>query len=158
MSLETREDLDPVETTEWMDSLESVLDREGEERARYLLSRLAERMHRDGTQPPFSVTTSHRNTIPVHCEARMPGDMFMERKIRSMIRWNTAAMVTRANRKSSGIGGHLSSYMSSATLYEVGFNHFFRAPNGDFGGVLIYIQGHSSPGIYARSFLDGRLI
>ena len=87
----------------------------------------------------------------------MPGDLFMERKIRSMIRWNMAAMVTRANRKNSGIGGHIASYMSSATLYEVGFNHFFRAPSGDFGGDLIYIQGHSAPGIYARAFLEGRL-
>lgn len=157
MSLEAREDLDPVETQEWLDSLESVLDREGEERARHLLGRLANRLRRDGTQPPFSVTTPHRNTIPVHCEAPMPGDLFMERKIRSMIRWNMAAMVTRANRKNSGIGGHIASYMSSATLYEVGFNHFFRAPSGDFGGDLIYIQGHSSPGIYARAFLEGRL-
>ena len=157
MSLEAREDLDPVETQEWLDSLESVLDREGEERARHLLGRLANRLRRDGTQPPFSVTTPHRNTIPVHREAPMPGDLFMERKIRSMIRWNMAAMVTRANRKNSGIGGHIASYMSSATLYEVGFNHFFRAANGDFGGDLIYIQGHSSPGIYARAFLEGRL-
>ncbi len=157
MSLEAREDLDPVETQEWLDSLESVLDREGEERARHLLGRLANRLRRDGTQPPFSVTTPHRNTIPVHREAPMPGDLFMERKIRSMIRWNMAAMVTRANRKNSGIGGHIASYMSSATLYEVGFNHFFRAPSGDFGGDLIYIQGHSAPGIYARAFLEGRL-
>ncbi|HSH48365.1 MAG TPA: pyruvate dehydrogenase (acetyl-transferring), homodimeric type [Halomonas sp.] len=157
MSLETREDLDPVETTEWLDSLESVLDREGEERARYLLTRLADRVRRDGRQVPFSVTTPHRNTIPVHREARLPGDMFMERRIRSLIRWNAAAMVTRANAKHSGIGGHIASFMSSATLYEVGFNHFFRAPKGDFEGDLIFIQGHSSPGIYARSFLEGRL-
>ncbi|WP_027967101.1 pyruvate dehydrogenase (acetyl-transferring), homodimeric type [Halomonas halocynthiae] len=157
MSLETREDLDPVETTEWLESLESVLDREGEERARFLLTRLADRVRRDGRQVPFSVTTPHRNTIPVHREARMPGDMFMERRIRSLIRWNAAAMVTRANAKNSGIGGHIASFMSSATLYDVGFNHFFRAPKGDFKGDLLFIQGHSSPGIYARSFLEGRL-
>ncbi|MGO2132426.1 MAG: pyruvate dehydrogenase (acetyl-transferring), homodimeric type [Halomonas sp.] len=157
MSLETREDLDPVETTEWLESLESVLDREGEERARYLLTRLADRVRRDGSQVPFSVTTPHRNTIPVHREARMPGDMFMERRIRSLIRWNAAAMVTRANAKNSGIGGHIASFMSSATLYDVGFNHFFRAPKGDFKGDLLFIQGHSSPGVYARSFLEGRL-
>ncbi|WP_299236952.1 pyruvate dehydrogenase (acetyl-transferring), homodimeric type [uncultured Halomonas sp.] len=157
MSLEAREDLDPVETAEWLEALESVLEYEGEERARHLLTRLADRLRRDGTQPPFSATTPHRNTIPVHREAPMPGDLFMERKIRSMIRWNMAAMVTRANRKHKGIGGHLASYMSSATLYEVGFNHFFRAANGDFKGDLVFIQGHSSPGIYARAFLEGRL-
>ncbi|TDO09795.1 MULTISPECIES: pyruvate dehydrogenase (acetyl-transferring), homodimeric type [Halomonas] len=157
MSLETREDLDPVETTEWLDSLESVLDREGEERARYLMTRLADRVRRDGMQVPFSVTTPHRNTIPVHREPPMPGDLFMERRIRSLIRWNMAAMVTRANKANKGIGGHLASFMSSATLYDVGFNHFFRAANGDFQGDLVFIQGHSSPGIYARSFLEGRL-
>ncbi|WP_163649290.1 pyruvate dehydrogenase (acetyl-transferring), homodimeric type [Modicisalibacter sp. 'Wilcox'] len=157
MSLEAREDIDPTETLEWLESLESVLDREGEERAQYLMSRLADRFRRDGRQVPFSVTTPHRNTIPVHREARMPGDLFMERKIRSLVRWNMAAQVIRANKKHKGLGGHLASYMSSATLYEVGFNHFFRAPQGDFKGDLIYIQGHVSPGIYARSFLEGRL-
>jgi pyruvate dehydrogenase E1 component len=157
MSLETREDLDPIETTEWLDSLESVMDHEGEERAQYLLGRLADRMRRDGVKVPFSMTTPHRNSIPVHRETRLPGDMFMERRIRSLIRWNMAAQVIRSNKKHPGLGGHLASYMSSATLYEVGFNHFFRAPNGDFKGDLIYIQGHSSPGIYARSFLEGRL-
>lgn len=157
MSLETREDLDPVESTEWLEALESVLDREGEDRARYLLTRLADRMRRDGSQVPFSVTTPHRNTIPPHREAPMPGDASMERKIRSLIRWNMAAMVTRANHANKGIGGHLASFMSSATLYDIGFNHFFRAPEGDHEGDLVFIQGHSSPGIYARSFLEGRL-
>ncbi|MHB0776741.1 pyruvate dehydrogenase (acetyl-transferring), homodimeric type [Halomonas sp. WWR20] len=157
MSLEAREDLDPIETTEWLDSLESVLDREGEQRAQYLLSRLADRLRRDGMQVPFSVTTPHRNSIPVHREARMPGDLFMERRIRSLIRWNMAAQVIRTNKKHKGLGGHLASFMSSATLYDVGFNHFFRAADGDFKGDLIYIQGHVSPGIYARSFLEGRL-
>ncbi|SDL41050.1 pyruvate dehydrogenase E1 component [Modicisalibacter muralis] len=157
MSLEAREDLDPTETTEWLESLESVLDREGEERAQYLMSRLADRFRRDGMQVPFSVTTPHRNSIPVHREARMPGDLFMERRIRSLIRWNMAAQVIRANKKHKGLGGHLASYMSSATLYEVGFNHFFRAADGDFKGDLLYIQGHVAPGIYARSFLEGRL-
>ncbi|WP_136247474.1 pyruvate dehydrogenase (acetyl-transferring), homodimeric type [Halomonas borealis] len=157
MSLESREDLDPIETTEWLDSLESVLDHEGEERARFLMTRLADRYRRDGMQAPFSVTTPHRNTIPVHRESPMPGDLFMERRIRSLVRWNMAAMVTRANKANKGIGGHLASFMSSATLYDVGFNHFFRASNGDFEGDLVFIQGHSSPGIYARSFLEGRL-
>ncbi|MCM2130130.1 pyruvate dehydrogenase (acetyl-transferring), homodimeric type [Larsenimonas rhizosphaerae] len=157
MSLEAREDLDPTETTEWLESLESVLDREGETRAQYLLSRLADRLRRDGMQPPFSVNTPHRNTIPVHREARMPGDLFMERRIRSLIRWNMAAQVIRTNKKHKGLGGHLASFMSSATLYDIGFNHFFRAPEGDFKGDLVYIQGHSAPGIYARSYLEGRL-
>ncbi|MGR2737873.1 pyruvate dehydrogenase (acetyl-transferring), homodimeric type [Billgrantia sp. Q4P2] len=157
MSLEAREDFDPVETTEWLDSLESVLDREGEERARYLLSRLADRLRRDGMQAPFSVTTPHRNTIPVHREAPMPGDLFMERRIRSLIRYNAIAQVIRNNRANPGLGGHIASFMSAATLYDVGFNHFFRAPNGDFGGDLVYIQGHVAPGVYARAYLEGRL-
>ncbi len=157
MSLEAREDFDPVETTEWLESLESVLDREGEERARFLLTRLADRLRRDGTQAPFSVTTPHRNTIPVHREAPMPGDLFMERKIRSLIRYNAIAQVIRNNRANPGLGGHIASFMSAATLYDVGFNHFFRAPSGDFEGDLVYIQGHVAPGIYARAYLEGRL-
>lgn len=157
MSLEAREDFDPVETTEWLDSLESVVDREGEERARYLLTRLADRLRRDGVQAPFSVTTPHRNTIPVHREAPMPGDLFMERRIRSLIRYNAIAQVIRNNRANPGLGGHIASFMSAATLYDVGFNHFFRAPNGDFEGDLVYIQGHVAPGVYARAYLEGRL-
>ncbi|ALM51504.1 pyruvate dehydrogenase (acetyl-transferring), homodimeric type [Halomonas huangheensis] len=157
MSLGTREDLDPVETQEWLDSLESVLDREGEDRARYLMTRLADRYRRDGMQVPFSVTTPHRNTIPVHNEAPMPGDLFMERRIRSLIRYNAIAQVIRNNRANPGLGGHIASFMSAATLYDVGFNHFFRAPNGDFEGDLVYIQGHVAPGIYARAYLEGRL-
>ncbi|QEM82900.1 pyruvate dehydrogenase (acetyl-transferring), homodimeric type [Halomonas binhaiensis] len=157
MSLGSREDFDPVETQEWLDALESVLDREGEDRARYLMTRLADRYRRDGMQVPFSVTTPHRNTIPVHREAPMPGDLFMERRIRSLIRYNAIAQVIRNNRANPGLGGHIASFMSSATLYDVGFNHFFRAPNGDFEGDLVYIQGHVAPGIYARAFLEGRL-
>ncbi|WP_027351693.1 pyruvate dehydrogenase (acetyl-transferring), homodimeric type [Halotalea alkalilenta] len=157
MNLEAREDIDPIETQEWLDSLVSVMDREGDERARYLLSRLADRMRRDGMQPAFSVNTPHRNTIPVHREAKMPGDMFIERRIRSAVRWNSVAQVIRSNKKHKGLGGHLASYMSSCTLYEVGFNHFFRGGNGETKGDLIYFQGHIAPGIYARSFLEGRL-
>ena len=157
MSLETREDLDPIESAEWLDSLESVLDREGEERAQYLLTRLADRLRRDGMQVPFSVTTPHRNTIPVHREAPMPGDLFMERRIRSLIRYNAIAQVIRNNRAHPGLGGHIASFMSAATLYDVGFNHFFRAPHGDFEGDLVYIQGHVAPGVYARAYLEGRL-
>ena len=157
MSLEAREDLDPVETTEWLESLESVLDREGDDRARFLLTRLADRLRRDGTQSPFSVTTPHRNSIPVHREAPLPGDIFMERRIRSLVRYNAIAQVIRNNRANPGLGGHIASFMSAATLYDVGFNHFFRAPNGDFEGDLVYIQGHVAPGVYARSYLLGRL-
>ncbi len=157
MRQEAREDFDPVETTEWLDSLESVLDREGEERARYLLTRLADRLRRDGMQAPFSIKTPHRNTIPVHREAPMPGDLFMERRIRSLIRYNAIAQVIRNNRAHPGLGGHIASFMSAATLYDVGFNHFFRAPNGDFEGDLVYIQGHVAPGVYARAYLEGRL-
>lgn len=157
MNLEAREDLDPIETQEWLDSLVSVMDREGDERARYLLSRLADRMRRDGMQPAFSVTTPHRNTIPVHREAKMPGDMFLERKLRSAMRWNSVAQVIRANKKNKGVGGHLASYQSSCTLYEVGFNHFFKGGDEDGKGDLIYFQGHITPGIYARSYLEGRL-
>lgn len=158
MNLDNQDqDLDPIETQEWLESLDSVLRVEGEERGRYLLSRLAERMLREGTQLPIPLTTPHRNTIPVHREALMPGDLFMERRIRSLIRWNAMAMVVRANNKNSGIGGHIASFMSSATLYDVGFNYFFRAPKDDFEGDLLYIQGHSAPGIYARAFLEGRL-
>ncbi|GHC16015.1 pyruvate dehydrogenase E1 component [Kushneria pakistanensis] len=157
MSLEAREDHDPIETREWLEALTSVVDREGEERAQYILSRLADRLRRDGKLPPFSVNTPHRNTIPVHREAKLPGDMFMERKIRSAIRWNSVAQVIRANKKHKGVGGHLASYMSCAVLYEVGFNHFFRADSDEQKGDLVYIQGHVTPGIYARSFLEGRL-
>ena len=157
MSLDAREDHDPIETTEWLESLESVLDREGEERARFLLTRLADRLRRDGTQAPFSATTPHRNTIPVHREAPMPGDLFMERRIRSLVRYNAIAQVIRNNRANPGLGGHIASFMSAATLYDVGFNHFFRAPNGDFEGDLVYIQGHVAPGVYARAYLEGRL-
>ncbi|BBI53087.1 hypothetical protein HORIV_55080 [Vreelandella olivaria] len=111
MSLETREDLDPIETTEWIDSLESVLDREGEDRARYLMTRLADRLRRDGMKVPFSVTTPHRNTIPVHREAPMPGDLFMERRIRSLIRYNAIAQVIRNNRAKPGLRPHCQLYV-----------------------------------------------
>src|SRR5690606_32235751 len=151
------EDVDPTETQEWLEALESVLDHEGVERAHYLLARLAERATRDGAQLPYAITTPHRNTIPHTNEARMPGDLFMERRIRSLIRWNATAMVVRANRQEGDLGGHLSTFSSIATLYDVGFNYFFRAGTEKQESDLIYFQGHSSPGIYARSFLEGRL-
>ncbi|ABC28140.1 Pyruvate dehydrogenase complex, dehydrogenase (E1) component [Hahella chejuensis KCTC 2396] len=150
------DDADPIETQEWLDSMESVLDAEGVERATYLLTRLAERATRDGTQLPYSITTPYRNTIPHTKEARMPGDLFMERRIRSLVRWNALAMVLRANKKPGELGGHLSSFSSIATLYDVGFNYFFHAGDDKREGDLIYFQGHTSPGVYARSFLEGR--
>ncbi|AZZ94172.1 pyruvate dehydrogenase (acetyl-transferring), homodimeric type [Hahella sp. KA22] len=150
------DDADPIETQEWLDSMESVLDTEGVERATYLLTRLAERATRDGTQLPYSITTPYRNTIPHTKEARMPGDLFMERRIRSLVRWNALAMVLRANKKPGELGGHLSSFSSIATLYDVGFNYFFHAGDDKREGDLVYFQGHTSPGVYARSFLEGR--
>jgi len=150
-------DVDPIETKEWLDALDSVLSREGEERAKYLLNALAKYASSKGTQTPYSITTPYRNTIPVEKEATMPGDLFMERRIRSIVRWNAVAMVQRANKRDSSIGGHLSSFASSATLYDIGYNYFFRGPEAGQEGDLIYYQGHASPGIYARAFLEGRL-
>ena len=150
-------DTNPEETQEWLDALEAVLDEGGVERANVLLQRLSARMAKTGARLPYTITTPYRNTIPSHKEAFMPGDLFVERRIRAMIRWNALAMVTRANQREGDLGGHISSFASSATLYDVGFNYFFRGPDEDSPGDLIYFQGHSSPGVYARSFLEGRL-
>ena len=151
------QDLDPVETQEWLDALESVLDREGEDRAHYLMTRMGELASRSGTQLPYAITTPYRNTIPVTHEARMPGDLFMERRIRSLVRWNALAMVMKANKHDPDLGGHISSFASSATLYDIGFNYFFQAPTEEHGGDLVFFQGHASPGVYARAFLEGRI-
>ncbi|MEB4846525.1 pyruvate dehydrogenase (acetyl-transferring), homodimeric type [Pseudomonas aeruginosa] len=151
------QDLDPVETQEWLDALESVLDREGEDRAHYLMTRMGELASRSGTQLPYAITTPYRNTIPVTHEARMPGDLFMERRIRSLVRWNALAMVMRANKHDPDLGGHISTFTSSATLYDIGFNYFFQAPTDEHGGDLVFFQGHASPGVYARAFLEGRI-
>lgn len=150
-------DSDPGETREWLDSLEYVLENEGTDRANFLLERLSARMTRTGARLPYTITTPYRNTIPSNREAFMPGDLFMERRIRSLIRWNALAMVVRANSRPGSLGGHISSFASSATLYDVGFNYFFHGPTDDHAGDLIYFQGHAAPGIYARSFLEGRL-
>ena len=151
------EDTNVDETREWLASLEYILEHEGVERANFLLERLAARMTKTGSRLPFTITTAYRNTIPSAKEAFMPGELFMERRIRSLIRWNALAMVVRANQRPGDLGGHISSFASSATLYDVGFNYFFRGPDGDTAGDLIYFQGHASPGVYARSFLEGRL-
>lgn len=150
-------DNDPVETQEWVQAINSVLKNEGVKRAQYLLQRLSAKVTETGAQLPYAITTPYRNTIPVSQEVRMPGDLFMERSIRSLIRWNAMAMVMRANLKDASLGGHISTFQSSATLYDIGFNYFFRAPTDEQKGDLVYIQGHSAPGIYARSFLEGRL-
>jgi len=149
-------DEDPVETDEWVQAILSVVEQEGTERAQYLLQRLSSKLTETGGQLPYAINTPYRNTIPVALEARMPGDLFMERQIRSLIRWNAMAMVMRANMKDSTLGGHISTFQSSATLYDIGFNYFFRGNTEAQMGDLIYIQGHSAPGIYARSYLEGR--
>ena len=151
------QDPDPQETREWLDALEAVLEREGPERAHHLLEALVEKARRNGTFLPFSATTAYINTIPPHLEQRSPGDHALEWKIRSIIRWNALAMVVNANREHEGIGGHIASFASAATLYDVGFNHFFKGPQHAQGSDLLYIQGHSTPGIYARAFLEGRI-
>ena len=150
-------DQDPVETKEWLEAYESVLQHEGADRAAYLLNQLVARASQEGASLPVAMTTPYRNTIPVQNEARMPGDLFMERRIRSLIRWNALAMVMRANKSGDDLGGHIATYQSAATLYEVGFNYFWKGPDHPEGQDLLYIQGHASPGIYARSFLEGRL-
>ncbi|MGB5097669.1 MAG: pyruvate dehydrogenase (acetyl-transferring), homodimeric type, partial [Porticoccaceae bacterium] len=151
------DDADPTETSDWLDSLDAVLRFQGPERAAFLLRRLIDRAARNGIPLSGGVTTPFCNTIPVSREKRMPGDLFMERRIRSLIRWNALAMVMRANKKYEGLGGHIATFSSAATLYDVGFNYFFRARRESQLEDLIYYQGHSSPGIYARSFLEGRI-
>jgi pyruvate dehydrogenase E1 component len=150
-------DFDPQETLEWIESLESVLEREGPERAHYLLEQLIDKARRSGAYLPYSAKTAYVNTIPVSQQRPIPGDQAIEHRIRSVIRWNAAAMVVHANRKSSELGGHIASFASAATLYDVAFSHFFRAPTEENKGDLVFYQGHSAPGIYARAFLEGRL-
>ncbi len=150
-------DPDPTETQEWIESVQAVIARDGPERAHHLLENMVEVSRRAGAHLPFQPTTDYINTIPPHLEAKSPGDHAMEWRIRSLIRWNAMAMVVRANRKPGDLGGHIASFASGATLYDVGFNHFWRAPSDEHPGDLLYIQGHSSPGIYARSYLEGRI-
>ena len=155
--MELHPDTDIQETQEWIDSLNSVIESDGAERAHYLIEMMIDQARRSGSNLPYNATTSYVNTIPTHLQQKHPGDPDMERRIRAIIRWNAVMTVLRANEKSPGIGGHIASFQSSATLYDVGFNHFFRAPNENFDGDLVYFQGHSSPGIYARAFLEGRM-
>ncbi|HUL64667.1 MAG TPA: pyruvate dehydrogenase (acetyl-transferring), homodimeric type [Burkholderiaceae bacterium] len=156
-NLQAANDPDLLETQEWLDSLESVLAREGPDRAHYLLEKLIDKARRSGAYIPFSANTAYINTIPPHLEEQSPGDFALEERLRSFVRWNAMAMVVRANRGEGDLGGHIASYASVGTLMEVGFSHFWRAPTEQFGGDLVYIQGHSSPGVYARAYLEGRL-
>ncbi|MEP0202276.1 MAG: pyruvate dehydrogenase (acetyl-transferring), homodimeric type [Halioglobus sp.] len=150
------EDQDPIETREWLEALDSVLKNGGSERATYLLEELSKHAIETGMQLPTAITTPFRNTIAPADEKSLPGDLFMERRIRSLVRWNALAMVMRANDNDEGLGGHISSFSSSATLYDIGFNHFFRGAEGEHPGDLVFYQGHSAPGMYARSYLEGR--
>lgn len=152
-----RDDIDPLETNDWLEALESVLKREGPERAHFLLDKLIEKGRRSGANLRFSANTAYLNSIPLEQEEKNPGDHELESRILAVIRWNAMAMVVQANRSAASVGGHIASFASSATLYEVGFNHFFHAPTDQHGGDLLYIQGHCAPGIYARSFMEGRL-
>ncbi len=151
------QDVDPAETREWLESIDSVLKAYGPERAHYLLEQLIDHTRRSGAYLPFKPNTAYLNTISTGHQPEYPGDREMERRIEAYIRWNAMAMVVQANRISSEYGGHISTYASAATLYEVGFNHFWRAPTASHPGDMIFIQGHASPGIYARAFLEGRL-
>ncbi|MDP3971784.1 MAG: pyruvate dehydrogenase (acetyl-transferring), homodimeric type, partial [Candidatus Nanopelagicales bacterium] len=150
-------DSDPVESREWIESLDAVIDRAGPGRARYLMIELLRHSAEREIGVPVVRQTDYINTIPPEREPEFPGDEGIERRIRSYVRWNAAIMVHRAQRSGVGVGGHISSYASSATLYEVGMNHFFRGPNAPGGGDQIFWQGHSSPGAYSRAFLEGRL-
>jgi pyruvate dehydrogenase E1 component len=150
------DDRDPVETREWLDALASIVENEGAERAAWLLDRLTDTAQEQGIYRTH-LNTPYLNTIPPEKEEPLPGDMFMERRLRSLVRWNALAMVMRANLNDDELGGHIATFASSATLYDVGINHFFRPPSENHGGDLVYFQGHSAPGVYAQAFLEGRL-
>ncbi len=156
MEMQEIPDVDPQETQEWLDALDSVIRHEGAERAQYLLEQLVEKARRNGAYLPFSATTAYCNTILAGQEEHSPGDHEIEDRIRAYVRWNAMAMVVRAN-KHTNVGGHIASFASAATLYDVGYNHFWRAPSDNFGGDMVFVQGHSAPGVYARAFLLGRL-
>lgn len=153
----SQNDLNPEETTEWIEALDAVLREEGAERGHFLIEQLVAHARQSGVNLPYKATTAYLNTIPLDQEQKSPGDAEIEQRLRSYIRWNAMAMVQNANTKNPELGGHIATFASSATLYDVGFNHFFHAPDKDHGGDLIYFQGHASPGIYARAFMEGRL-
>ena len=151
------EDADPVETREWLEAIASVIAKEGPERAHFLIERLLGQARRAGVDLPFSANTPYVNTIPVEQQPKRPPDFTIEGRLSALTRWNAMALVVRANKESSELGGHVASYASAATLYDIGFNHFWHTPSGTHGGDLVYMQGHSSPGFYARAFLEGRI-
>ena len=153
----SKDDIDPAETQEWLDSLRAVVKADGSSRAGYLLKKVIDEAYTQGLTLPDTRTTPYINTIPATADIRSPGDQNLERKIRAYIRWNAAAMVVKANKKNPELGGHIGTFASAATLYDVGMNHFWRAKNNKFGGDLVYFQGHSAPGMYARAFLEGRI-
>jgi pyruvate dehydrogenase E1 component len=155
--MDLENDSDATETTEWLDSLKAVQAHRGIARTQFLLAKLRQEALRTNSMPPFLPTTPYRNTIPVEQQAKSPGDRAIEHRLRSIIRWNALAIILRANKESSELGGHIASFQSAATLYDIGFGHFWHAPTDKHGGDLLFIQGHSSPGIYARAFLEGRL-
>ena len=150
-------DPDTLETQEWLEALEAVLEREGPERAHYLLEKLIDKARRSGAHIPYSPNTAYINTIPPQMEARSPGDAALEERIRSYCRWNAMVMVARANKGEGDLGGHIASFASLGTLIGIGQHHFWHAPHDDHGGDLIFFQGHSAPGVYARMMLEGRL-
>ena len=150
-------DIDPLETKEWLESLSAVIERDGDNRAHHLIKELINKAYMEGVNIPYTQNTPYINTIPVSEEKKSTGDQNIKRRIRSLIRWNAAAMVVRANKRFPELGGHIGTFASAATLYDVGINHFFRAKSNKFGGDLVYFQGHSAPGMYARAFLEGRL-
>ncbi|HKE37987.1 MAG TPA: pyruvate dehydrogenase (acetyl-transferring), homodimeric type, partial [Candidatus Baltobacteraceae bacterium] len=150
-------DPDPQETSEWLDAMRGVLTVEGPDRARDLIGHLVDEAQRGGAHVSLGLETPYVNTIPVERQPAMPGDREIEARLRHWVRWNAVAMVVRSNKVSSELGGHVASFASAATLYDVGFNHFFRAPSDSFGGDLVFLQGHSAPGFYARAFLEGRI-
>src|SRR6266849_3687844 len=160
--VEAADDLNPQETAEWVEALDEIIDQAGPDRASYLLERLMERAVNLGVQPPLRFNTPYINTIPPDEEVAYPGNRALERTIKSLVRWNAVAMVVRANKYDANIGGHLATYASLATLAEVGYNHFFRGSyqdetHGKLPGDFVYFQGHASPGMYSRAFLEGRL-
>jgi len=155
--MRNKPDIDPQETQEWLDALEAVLENQGVERAHFLIEGLIDKARRSGAHLPYSANTAYVNTIPIQQQARFPGDPAMERRIRSFVRWNAMAMVVHVNRIAGELGGHIASFASIATLYDVAYTHFLHARTKDHGGDLVFIQGHSAPGIYARAFLEGRI-
>ncbi len=150
-------DLDPLETKDWLESLSAVISKDGNQRAHFLIKELINKAYREGANIPYTQNTPYINTIPPEAEVKSNGDQNIERRIRSLIRWNSAAMVVRANKKFPELGGHIGTFASAATLYDVGMNHFWRAKNNKFGGDLIYFQGHSAPRNVCKSIFRGKI-